>query len=185
MRCKHSSTYILIGVVAVFSMILVGNGALHGQMAGSSATSVLDPNSYVFRLELDGTVVAEYTECSGLGSGNGIKEDVVIAGAPGPVVRKSAGALRWPDISLRRKGLGSDNVWSWRKAMADGQVDAGIRDGAIVVCGVGSLEPVARWAFRRGWAASLTLDDSMETLVIVHEGLERAGVSPPNVVRPR
>jgi phage tail-like protein len=183
---KHSSIYILIGAVAVFSLILVGNGRLRGQMAGTSVTSATEPNSYIFQLELDGAVVAEYTECSGLGSGNDIQENVVAGNAGAAVIHKTPGALRWPNITLRRNGLSGANVWSWREAMVVGNSDAAVRDGAVVMLETGSLEPLARWQFRRGWVASLTLEGSVEELTIVHEGLERVATSSTQSgIRPR
>ncbi len=187
MEHKHSSNYILIAAFVVFSLILVSSGRLRGQMAGTARSSVAEPNSYVFQLEVGAVLVAEYTECSGLGSTNDIKESVVANDVGATVIQKAPGDLRWPDITLKRKGLSDENVWSWRKAMAQGD-PSGIEDGAITMFGARSTEPLARWEFRKGWAASLTVEGSTEVLIIVHEGLERVaagsvGGGPP--VRPR
>jgi len=179
MGCRHSFLYILLGSVVVFCLLVVGDGRLHGQ-GGGMATATVDPNSYLFRLELGGAVVAEYTECSGLGSSNDILENLVAADALAPngvgtVIQKSPGALRWPQIELRRKGLSNATVWSWRQAMEKGDTKSAFRDGAITVVTAGPTNVwVGKWAFRSGWAASLTFDGAGEELVIVHQGLEPA-----------
>jgi hypothetical protein len=190
MERRYSFLYILIGSVVVFCLLVVGNGRLRGQIGGAAAAPVTDPNSYIFRLELGGTVVAEYTACSGLGSGNDIMEntvaaDVLAPDALGTVIQKTAGALRWPNIVLRRKGLHNDGVWSWRKAMETGDTKGAFREGAIVVVAVPTDQFLMRWSFRQGWVASLTFDGQMEELVIVHQGLgyTTTSTAPPRATR--
>jgi phage tail-like protein len=185
MARKYSSAHILISAVVAFCLMLAA-GRLGGQMTGTVETSPAEPNSYVFQLELGGAVVAEYTDCTGLGSSNDVNEVTEITASGIAVIHQTPGALRWRDITLRRTGLSGDNVWAWRQAMVDGNPDGGIRDGAIVVCEKGCSEPLARWRFRRGWAASLCLQGSTEELIVLHDGLERvgaAGTTPP--IRPR
>jgi len=173
MRSRYSPIYILVGSLVVFSLILVGNGRLHGQSGDTTGTSVADPNSYIFQLKLGGLVVAEYTECTGLGSSNDISEGTTVTDAGVAVIQKTPGALRWSDIRLRRKGLTNDTVWSWRKAMENGETNLAFRDGAITLVVAGpTKQSVAQWTFRRGWVASLTFDGAMEEVVIVHQGLE-------------
>ena len=70
--------------------------------------------------------------------------------------------------------------------MVDRNVDAAIEDGAIIMFPLGSSEPIARWEFENGWAARLTIEGTIETLTIVHEGLERvAPIEGPSGVQRR
>ncbi len=89
------------------------------------------------------------------------------------VKEKAPGALEWPAITLRRSTPSDAQVWLWRKALEDGKLDEAIRDGALVMLQAGYSEPIARWSFTRGWPARLTIEGTVEELVIVHEGLKR------------
>lgn len=180
---RHSFFYILIGSAVVFCLFLIGNDHLRGQSAGGVQAAAADPNSYTFRLELGGNVVAEYTECSGLGSGNDILEELVAANtltpeAVGTAIYKSPGALRWPEITLRRKGFSNATVWTWRQDMERGDTKNALREGAITILGaVPADQSGLRWTFHLGWAARLTFDGRTEELVIVHQGLTRTAAT--------
>jgi phage tail-like protein len=161
----------------VISSALCGNKALRGEGADVRALSGEPSGSFLFQLELGGQVVAEYTECFGLGSSNEIGTTVVQT-KNGGVVQKTPGALEWHNITLKRIGPSSAQIWSsWRKAMEDGKFNEAIQDGAIVMSEAGSSEALARWKFTRAWPSSLTIEGSVEELTIVHEGLERVAPS--------
>ena len=139
---------------------------------------------FFFRLELDGKEVADFSECSGLGSSNEIVEDIAQMDPSVGVIRKTPGALEWHNITLKRTapmGPSGMAVWSWRKAMEDGDLKGAIRNGAITL---GGIDPpvglVARWRFRNGWVAALSFDGSVEEMTIIHEGLERADITEPS-----
>jgi phage tail-like protein len=155
---------------------------LRGQSGDIASLSAEPYESFIFKLELEGQVVAKYTECFGLGSSNDIEEAVVQTDS-GTVKRKSPGVLDWHNITLKRLGPSSDSVWSyWRRVMEDGKVNEATRDGAIIMCDAVSEEALARWNFDDGWPASLKIEGSIEELTIVHEGLQRV---PPNFHVPR
>jgi len=167
---------ILCGAVLI-SLVLVGDTRLRGQDGDTAALSTEPSDSFIFKLELEGQVVAEYTECFGLGSSNEIEETVVQTNA-GRVKQKTPGVLEWHNITLKRLGPSSDQVWSlWREPVEDGKLNAAIQNGAIIMCKAASSEPLARWNFSHGWPASLTIEGSVEELIIVHDGLQRV---PPN-----
>ena len=157
----------------LISLTLVGDTRSRGQNGGIAALSAELSDSFVFQLELDGQgVVAEYSECFGLGSSNQIEEAVVQTNG-GAIKQKTPGALEWHNITLRRKGSPDADVWAWREAMEDGKIDDALRDGAIVMFKTGEREPVGRWNFSKGWLASLTIEGSVQELTIVHDGLQR------------
>jgi len=155
---------------------LVSDTRLCGQNADPTTVAAESSDSFVFRLEVDGEKLAEYTECFGLGSRNEIEETLVETNTHG-VKQKSPGSLEWPTITLRRAGPSEARIWSWRKAVEDGNLDQATRDGAIIMLRAGSLEPLARWNFSNGWPASLTIEGWVEELAIVHDGVDRVAAS--------
>ena len=65
--------------------------------------------------------------------------------------------------------------------MDSNNTEAAFRDGTITMFSAFSTDPIARWTFRHGWAASLQINGNAEELIIVHEGLIRVnptGISP-------
>jgi phage tail-like protein len=136
-------------------------------------------NPVTFSLDIGGQYAGTYDECRGLGSSNDVEEAVIETPGGVTVRQKTAGALEWHNITLKRSEPSGVTVWSWRKAMEDGDVNDAIRDGAITLWRTGSLgEPLARWEFRNGWVAALSFDGSIEEMTIVHEGLERTDIVP-------
>jgi phage tail-like protein len=163
---------IVCGAVLVW-VVLQGNGRLWGQDIDMAALLEDSPGAFIFTLELTGGKAADYSECSGLGSSNDVEETLVQTGTGVITQQKTPGALQWHNITLKRVGPSGAAVWSWRKSMDDGKTTEAIRSGAIVLYQAGSSQPLARWDFARGWVASLSLDGSIETLTIVHDGLLR------------
>jgi len=157
----------------LISSVLVNDSRLCGQNGDIAVLSAEPSDSFIFQLELSGQVVAEYTECFGLGSSNEI-EETVIRTSGGGIKQKTPGVLEWHNITLKRVGPSSGQVWSsWRKAVEDGKLNAAIQNGAIIMFKSGSSEPLARWEFTHAWPASLTIEGSAEVLTIVHEGIVR------------
>ncbi len=143
-------------------------------MANAART---DPHpAFNFLVEIDGIAVAGFAECSGLGS----ETDVIEYREGGDrtrSARKIPGLTRWTAIVLRRGITTGRELWNWRRAIVNGQLDR--RAGAIVLLGHDGT-PVARWTFQAGWPAkwvgpelrARASDVAIETLEIVHEGLE-------------
>jgi phage tail-like protein len=174
---KRASLLILafVGSAVLVSTGFVRDTRLSGQTNDSELSSLAPSGPFVFRLELSGDQVADYNECFGLGSSNEIEE--VVAPAGEGVKEKTPGALEWNNITLKRIGPSGAGVWSWRKAMEDGDLKGAIRDGTIIMYREGSNVPLANWDFRDGWAARLTIEGSVEELTIVHEGLQRTDIT--------
>ena len=177
MRHTYLWPVMILCSAVLISLAFVGDSRLRGQNDDLAALSAEPSDSFIFQLELAGQVATEYTECFGLGSSNEIKENVIQTAA-GEVVKKTPGVLEWHNITLKRIGPSSGQIWSsWRKAMEDGKLNEAIQDGAIILSRAGSSEPIARWNFTRGWPASLTIEGVVEELTIVHEGVERVAAS--------
>jgi hypothetical protein len=172
MERKYSWALIILFVAIAGSVALNGPSRLWGQRVELEPAAA---EAYVFVLVLGEQPVGEYAECHGLGSRNDIDATTSVIG-PGVVVsEKTPGRLWWNDITLTRIGPSDPLVWEWRRAMETLSLDSAIRGGAIVMYRAGAAEPVARWRFEGGWAASLVLNGAVEELTIVHAGLERLG----------
>jgi phage tail-like protein len=129
-----------------------------------------------FLVEIDNVTRAFFKEVSGLES-----ETAVIEYRAGSdktnTVRKLPGLTKYANIVLRRGITQDAELWNWRKAIVDGQVDR--RNGAIVLLD-DELNAVVRWSFRDGWickwegpALNASANEiAIETIEIAHEGLE-------------
>ncbi len=137
-----------------------------------------DPyKGFNFRVEIDGSTVAGFSECSGLGA-----ETNVIEYREGTdktlTVRKLPGLTKFTPIVLKRGITTNRELWDWAKSVWNGNVQR--RNGATILLADDGTE-VVRWAFFEGWPSKYegpTLngkgnDVAIETLVIEHERLER------------
>jgi len=173
MKRKCSWSVVVFCVVAVAAFLLTGHDRLWGQFAGGGgAVAVAASDAYVYRLELNGQQMDVYAECSGLGSSSDLEEQKVVTDKGVVAWQMSPGALRWDSITLERDLLSNVQVWQWRKNVEDGKLAEAMRSGSIVMLGSNSAKEYARWNFRNGWPARLSLNEGVEELVIVHDGLE-------------
>jgi hypothetical protein len=179
MRQKRGLSFVIAAIIMSISIFLVYDKGLQAQ----DVELVSHVSYYRFELKLgDNNVVEIYDECYGLGSSNEIIEETVTTDDGNSVIIATPGPLRWHPIHLKRIGPSSGAVWHWwREAMVNNNTEEAFRDGTITMFSAFSTDPIARWAFRQGWAASLQINGNAEELIIVHEGLKRVnptGVSP-------
>ena len=133
-----------------------------------------------FAIELAGAVKGFFTECSGIGSEQEVIEHKVITESGQEVVMKIPGRLKWENITLKRGITSNMDIWSWRKDVEDGNVDAARRDGSIIMYDQ-HLKPVARWDFERAWPVKVrgpqpksdSNEIGLEELTITHEYIKR------------
>lgn len=135
-----------------------------------------DPyKAFSFVVEIDGIERAAFSEVSGLESETAVVEYRV--GSELNTVRKLPGLTKYANIVLRRGVTKDDELWNWRKAVVDGNVDR--RNGSIVLLDDARNE-VVRWSFRNGWPCkwegpalnARANEVAIETLEIAHESLE-------------
>ena len=134
---------------------------------------------YHFVLEIEGQVIGNFAECSGLGS----EHEVIEAregNDPGERTIKSPGRLKWENITLKR-GFSKDKaLWDWRKKVIEPDLGGFRQNGSIVLYDRKGKE-VARWNFQRAWPVKVAYvqpsadsnEIGVEELTIVHEYLER------------
>lgn len=136
-----------------------------------------DPlGSFNFRIEIDGTTIAGFSEVSGL---DAEVEAVEYREGSEPItLRKAPGLHKFGNILLKRGITGDLALWNWMKSVLSGNADR--RNIAIVLLNEQGKD-VARWDVMRAWPVryqgpalnAAASDVGMETLELTHEGLTR------------
>jgi phage tail-like protein len=130
---------------------------------------------YNFRVEIDGITSAGFKNCSGLDTSQ--NAGTYREGTDKQrTMRKIPGLITYSDITLSRGITGNLELWQWRKALMDGNVDR--RNVSVVLMDENQTE-VMRWNLRNCWPTKWTgpsLDATseelvVETLELTHEGL--------------
>ena len=135
----------------------------------------VDPyKNFNFRVEIDGTAVAGFSECGGLTS----EVDVVEyrEGQDG-TVRKLPGLAKFSDITLKRGITVSNDLQNWFSNILNGQPDR--RNGAIILLDDQKHE-VVRWSFSGAFPRKLEgphlqaggNEVAIETIVLAVERLD-------------
>ena len=136
-----------------------------------------DPyRNFNFLVEIDGITQAGFQECSGLDSTTG-SIDYREGNEPAHV-RKVPGMNSFSPISLKRGITDSDELWKWRKSVADGKAER--RNGSVVLLDEKG-DAKNRWSFRTAWPSKWTGPAfnasgnaiAIESLEITHEELVR------------
>ncbi len=137
--------------------------------------------TFSFHVEFDGVDVGAYKEASGVESETEIIEYKEATKEGKMIIRKVPGAMKWADITLKKRIDNSLDLWEWRKEVEDGDIDTARRNGSIVLYD-STMTEVARWNFENGWpskwkGADLNAGEdqvAVEEITITHEGLSRA-----------
>lgn len=134
-----------------------------------------DPYSaFNFLLEIDGVVVASFSECSGLIDETGPIDHRT--GATDESGTRVPGRRKPPMVVLKRGVTANRALWEWRRGVIEGRLQG--HTGAIIVLNE-AREPVRRFKFSNGWPSKFEGPDfkaesnevAIETLEISHEGL--------------
>lgn len=137
--------------------------------------------TFSFHVELDGVDIGAFKEASGVESETEIIEYKEAAEKGKMTIRKAPGAMKWSDITLKKRIDSATDLWDWRREVEEGDIDAARRTGSIVLYDSKQVE-VARWNFESGWpskwkGADLNAGEdaiAIEEITITHEGLKRA-----------
>lgn len=137
--------------------------------------------TFSFHVELDGVDIGAFKEASGVESETEIIEYKEATDKGKMIIRKVPGAMKWSDITLKKRIDSSIDLWAWRQEVEQGDIDKARRTGSIVLYDSKQTE-VARWNFDQGWpskwkGADLNAGEdqiAVEEITITHEGLERA-----------
>ena len=131
-------------------------------------------------LEIDQIAEGVFREVSGLDSETEVIEARVTGKGGNIIVHKVPGALKWPNIVLRRGVTDDKRLHEWRDKIEKGQVEANRRNGSVTLYAPDGAA-VARYNFKNGWPCKFTgpavdatkNEIAIESLEIAHEGLER------------
>lgn len=130
---------------------------------------------YNFKVEIDGVTFGAFTSVEGLES---ITEVIEYQDGDDITVRKRPGRTRYSNIVLKRGFVNTDELWNWRKAVVDGQVER--KSGSIIIADDTGAE-IMRFNFFEGWPARYEIgsfdgevsDVLIEELEIAVEKIER------------
>ncbi len=136
---------------------------------------------YSFSVEIDGVMIAQFKEVSGLSAEIQVIEHRENKLKGLPVLKKLPGAQKWGDITLKRGRTDNKALWDWIKQVQDGDVDAARKNGSVALYDYKHGE-VSRFNFRNGWPSKVSLgslqaggnDVLVEECTITHEGLAPA-----------
>lgn len=136
-----------------------------------------DPyQQFNFLVEIDNVTRAGFSECSGLTTDTDpvdYREGADIA----LNVRKLSGLRKYTNIVLKRGYTKDKGLWEWRKKIINGQMD---RRSADIILMDEARNEVLRWRVHEAWISkwdsgpfnAKTSDVAIETIELVHEGLE-------------
>lgn len=131
-------------------------------------------STFNFWVELDGVIVAGFTEVSGLEAETEVEE--YREGGVNGYVHKLPKGVRFPNLVLRRGVTSSPVLWNWYESSIDGPVER--KTGAIVLQNSKGAE-MGRWSFFDAypvrWSGpqlnAATSDVAFESIEIAHTGL--------------
>jgi phage tail-like protein len=138
----------------------------------------LDPFlGFRFLVEIQGLIVAGFTEVSGLQAE--ISVQTYAEGGLNAYEHKLPGPARYPNLVLKRGMTDVDNLWNWHRDVARGVVER--RNGSVVLVGEGA-QAAWRWNFVGAYPVKWTGPDlraesatvAVETLELAHRGLTKA-----------
>jgi phage tail-like protein len=133
--------------------------------------------NFNFLVELDGVTQAGFAEASGFGSTTEPIE--VNEGGLNTASHKFVGRTKQNNITLKWGLTDSTELYDWYRDVVNGKIQR--KTGSIIMLDLKGNEKI-RWNFYNAWPTKWDGPDfsakgndvAIETLEIVHEGLERA-----------
>lgn len=135
-----------------------------------------DPyRGFNFRVEIDKTSVAAFSEVSGL-TAEGDPVEYRAGTDVANTVRKLVGLRKYANITLKRGYIQDNALWQWYQNIADGENDR--RNGSIVLMDEAGHD-VMRWNFENAWINKIEgpafkasgNEVAIESAELCHEGL--------------
>lgn len=108
----------------------------------------MDPfRTFNFRLEIDNTTVAAFSDVSGLTSTGEVASYRTGVDIP-LTARKLPGLRSYGPITLKRGMIADATLWDWYRNISTGQADR--RNGSVILMNE-AREDVLRWNFENAW----------------------------------
>jgi phage tail-like protein len=136
-----------------------------------------------FGVEVDGMLVAGFSEVSGLQSEAEIEE--YREGGVNEYMHKRAGPIKYSANLVLKRGISdAAGLWSWYADVAQGKIQ---RKTVSIVLMDSACEERQRWNFRRAYPVrwvgpglrAAAAEVAVETVELVHEGLVMKSSPPP------
>lgn len=137
--------------------------------------------NFIFTLNLGGAEAAAFfAEVSGLSTENQVIEHTAADAKGKPLPQRFAGQTKWANIVLKRGVDKAQQLWTWRKAILDGNIDTNRKDCTInVMDQTGAI--VVTYSFIRAWPSKYSSpglnaggnEILVEELELAHEGFTR------------
>ena len=143
-----------------------------------SNTLRLDPYlAYRFLVEIEGLIVAGFSEVSGLSAE--VTTTPYKEGGLNEYEHQLPGPATWPRLVLRRGLTDVDNLWSWHQDVRRGKVRR--RNGSIVLGGESIYHGIVRWNFVGAYPVKWSGPDlragsatvAVESVELVHQGITK------------
>jgi|SRR6478609_7689744 phage tail-like protein len=137
--------------------------------------------NHAWQVEVDGIVLAQFKEASGLSSEIAVIEQIENKKGGIAVTKKLPGVMKWGDVTLKRGVTDDPSWWKWVKEVHEGKIDSARRNASIVLYGFKDGEKM-RFNIINAWPSKLSLGSlqaggseiAMEEVTLVHEGMEIA-----------
>lgn len=137
--------------------------------------------SYLFALDVDGDLIAQCAQVSGVSGSIGVIEHRENTKGGKTVVKKLPGPVSFGDITLRKGRTLSNALWEWFKQVQDGQINDARKNASIILFDYEHGE-VARYNLVNCWPSQLRLGELsagsntalIEEAVLTHEGMALA-----------
>lgn len=133
--------------------------------------------AYNFVLELGQGVSGYFTEVSGLSVH--VESIDYREGGGGPAVRQLAGRVTYGPVTLKYGLTESTTLWDWLMTAVNGKVER--KNISIILNANDGQNEKTRWNLTNAWVQdcivpcfnSLGQEVAIETVILVHEGIER------------
>lgn len=142
---------------------------------GTAARKLLDPlHAFNFLVEVEGLLVAGFTECSGLQVETEVQE--YVEGGLNDYAHHFRGRTKYSPLILKRGLTINNQLWRWHQEVVQGTFER--KNGTIYLLDVTHI-PVIWWNFKKAFPAKWTgpelransSDVAIESVELIHQGL--------------
>jgi phage tail-like protein len=137
--------------------------------------------NFIFQLNLGGAEKAAFfAEASGLSTENQVIEHTAADANGKPLPQRFAGQVRWSNIVLKRGVDTAQQLWTWRQAILNGEIESNRQTVTITVLDQ-TAKAVAAYSFLRAWPCKYSSpglnaggnEILVEEIELAHEGFTR------------
>lgn len=137
--------------------------------------------NFIFQLDLGGAEKAAFfAEASGFSTENQVIEHTSSDSKGKPLPQRFAGQVKWSNIVLKRGVDTAQQLWTWRQAILNGEIEKNRQTVVITVLDQEG-KPAAAYSFIRAWPCKYSSpglnaggnEILVEEIELSHEGFTR------------